>query len=246
MQSGGRWIEGPRALWLVRHGESEGNVLRVAAEQAGLERVDVGVRDPDVPLSQTGVEQAIAFGRWLARKPSALLPTALIVSPFVRTRETANYLLEGAGTPLSGVTVDCDERLRDREMGQLDQLTWPGIEARHPAEAARARYLGQYYFRPPGGESWADICLRLRGFLADLRHDFSRERVLVVSHDALIQLTRSILQSLDEHETVALIASTPYANCGLTAFEHADGQYQMTAYNETAPVEERRRGHQGE
>ena len=61
-----------------------------------------------------------------------------------------------------------DERLRDRELGVLDRLTRRGVEARHPEEAELRRRLGKFYHRPAGGESWADIALRVRTALADL------------------------------------------------------------------------------
>ena len=47
-------------LLLVRHGESVGNVAATAAELAGAEAIALGIRDADVPLSDTGVEQAQA------------------------------------------------------------------------------------------------------------------------------------------------------------------------------------------
>ena len=60
-----------------------------------------------------------------------------------------------------------DERLRDRELGILDALTAHGVDVRLPAEAARRRWLGKFYYRPPGGEAWTDVALRLRSFLRD-------------------------------------------------------------------------------
>ena len=76
-----RLRRGPRALWLLRHGQSEGNVLRDAAEAAGDEAFDLGGRDADVPLSDLGRRQAVAFGRWLAEEPAARRPTAVVSSP---------------------------------------------------------------------------------------------------------------------------------------------------------------------
>lgn len=55
-----RW---PTRLWIVRHGESAGNVAREAAQAAGLDRIDIGARDVDVPLSDLGQSQAGALGR---------------------------------------------------------------------------------------------------------------------------------------------------------------------------------------
>ena len=83
----------------------------------------------------------------------------LLCSPYLRAVETARLAL-GAE---AAVTID--ERLRDRELGILDALTARGVDARLPQEAARRRWLGKFYYRPPGGEAWTDVALRLRSFL---------------------------------------------------------------------------------
>ena len=44
-----RW---PSALWIVRHGQSAGNVARDAADASGVTHIDIGGRDADVPLSE--------------------------------------------------------------------------------------------------------------------------------------------------------------------------------------------------
>jgi broad specificity phosphatase PhoE len=50
-----RW---PSRLWIVRHGESAGNVARDAAHAAGAERIELSHRDVDIPLSPLGEDQA--------------------------------------------------------------------------------------------------------------------------------------------------------------------------------------------
>jgi broad specificity phosphatase PhoE len=52
----------PDTLWIVRHGESAGNVARQEAVAAGLPVIDLPFRDVDVPLSPRGEEQAVALG----------------------------------------------------------------------------------------------------------------------------------------------------------------------------------------
>lgn len=66
-----RW---PRRLRVVRHGESAGNVARDAADAAGLARIDIAVRDLDVPLSERGSRRARdrRAGRQRRREMSAL------------------------------------------------------------------------------------------------------------------------------------------------------------------------------
>jgi probable phosphoglycerate mutase len=228
---------GPEALWLVRHGESEGNLLREAAYRDSLQDIGLPTRDADVPLSPRGEEQARTFGRWLGGQPAELLPTAVLVSPYLRARDTARLALEAGGDVLTRLPTDVDERLRDREMGVLEGLTWDGIAEKHPDEAERKRRLGKFYHRPAGGESWADICLRLRSLYADVARELAGERVLVVAHDAVIQLTRVILEGMEEETAIRISDETPYANGALTAYERGPDGYRLTAYNEVvAPL----------
>ena len=215
------WSSGPQALWLVRHGQSEGNVVRDDAERQEAMDFVLGCRDADVPLSDLGRRQAAALGTWLAEQPSHLHPDAVLVSPYLRAAQTADLLLEAAG--LQHLPRGVDERLRDREMGEWDGLTWRGIVAHHPEEAERAKVVGRYFHRPPGGESWADIALRLRTLLADAARELPGARLLVVAHDVVIQLTRALIEGFDERATVELVTTTAYANCGLTIFERDDG-----------------------
>ena len=48
----------PQILWVIRHGQSAGNVARDAAEVAGLHVIDIAERDIDTPLSELGERQA--------------------------------------------------------------------------------------------------------------------------------------------------------------------------------------------
>ena len=230
------WRDGPQALWLIRHGQSEGNVIRDEAERRDAQEYVLGTRDADVPLSDLGREQADAFGRWLGEQPPDQQPDVVLVSPYLRAVQTADHVLAAAG--LEHLPRGVDERLRDREMGQWDGLTWRGIKARHPQEAERAQLVGRFFHRPPGGESWADICLRLRSVLADVARELPGRRVLVVAHDVVIQLVRVLIDGLSEAEAVELVTRTSYANCGLTTMERGEGRLGLERYNWTVPVEE--------
>ncbi|SCG44993.1 histidine phosphatase family protein [Micromonospora halophytica] len=183
------------ALWIVRHGESTANVAASAAEQSGAELIDLTHRDADVPLSATGEEQSRATARWLAGLPEQRRPDVAVVSPYLRAVRTSEPALAGTGVPASR-----DERLRDRELGILDGLTGHGVARRFPDEAARRQRLGKFYYRPPGGESWTDVALRLRALLGDLRRDHEGRRVLLFGHDALVFLLRYLVEGLTEAE----------------------------------------------
>src|SRR5438067_1255577 len=115
-----RW---PRVLWIVRHGQSSGNVARDEAEAAGLHLIDIAERDIDVPLSGLGERQAVALGEWFGRLPAGDQPQVVLCSPYVRARETARLLMEAGGMKQPRVRLRIDERLREKEFGILDRLT---------------------------------------------------------------------------------------------------------------------------
>ena len=61
-------------LWIVRHGQSAGNVARDAAMDARLDRIALDARDVDIPLSPLGERQSLALGQWLAASPHQQAP----------------------------------------------------------------------------------------------------------------------------------------------------------------------------
>ncbi len=213
-------------LGIVRHGESTANVAALAAETAGLEVIDIELRDADVPLSATGREQAAALGQWLAKLPAGERPDALVVSPYARAVQTAELAAAGLDLPLA-----VDERLRDRELGILDLLTNHGVRARLPAEAQRRHRLGKFYYRPPGGESWADVVLRLRSLLRDLRADHPGGRVLLVAHEALVLLTRYLVEGLTEAELMRITRATTIANASITSWRRDGDRLTPERFN---------------
>ncbi|MCW2838365.1 MAG: histidine phosphatase family protein [Marmoricola sp.] len=223
---------GVSELLLIRHGESQGNVAAAQAHSVGAHEIDVPARDADVDLSPLGREQATAVGIALAAMTSDVLPQTVVCSPYVRARETARLACEAAGLDLP---THLDERLRDRELGVLDRLTFAGVKARYPEEAARRLWQGKFYHRPAGGESWVDVALRLRTWLADLDWEFPDGRVLVVSHDVVIALLRYVCERLDEAQVLELARSTPLRNASLSRLtREADGTWTVVAYDEVS------------
>src|SRR4051812_16096812 len=87
----------PHALWIVRHGQSAGNVARDAAEAASLPLIDIVTRDVDTPLSELGERQSRALGRWFGQLPAAESPSVVLCSPYVRAVATARLVSDTAG-----------------------------------------------------------------------------------------------------------------------------------------------------
>ena len=214
-----RW---PQVLWIVRHGQSAGNVASDAAHLAGLAMIDIEHRDVDVPLSPLGEEQAAALGRWFAALPADQRPTVVLSSPYVRALRTAEIIRAAGGLAGDGIDIEADERLREKEFGILDRLTRHGVAERCPEQAEFRRLLGKFYHRPPGGESWCDVILRLRSALDTLSLHHADDRVLIVCHQVVVLCFRYILEQLDEQTILSIDRQAEILNCGIAAydFEH--------------------------
>jgi broad specificity phosphatase PhoE len=214
-------LQWPLELWVIRHGESAGNVARDAAELAGLPLIDIQTRDADTPLSALGEQQSEALGRWFRRLPAERAPTAVLTSPYLRAAQTAAIVAEHAGIDLRSVRFLKDERLREKEFGVLDRLTKHGIHAKHPELAEQRALVGKFYFRPPGGESWADVILRLRSVLDTLSRDFRGERVVIIAHQVIVNCFRYLLEHLDEKQILDIDRAADVPNCSITSYVHA-------------------------
>ena len=227
-----RDMEELRWLGVVRHGQSTGNPVAQQAEADRLEAIDIPERDADVPLSDLGREQAGAVGRWLAGLGTRVRPDLVVVSPYLRARQTAEIAVSSLG-----IRSVIDERLRDRELGVLDLLTSHGVDVRLPDEAARRARLGKFYYRPPGGESWTDVLLRLRSLLLQLRLEHPGGRVLWFAHEATVLLARYLAEGLDEAGLMTVAHAVRIANGSISSWRRVDGLLRPELFNDVAHLE---------
>lgn len=227
---------GPARLVVVRHGESLGNVADADAHRLQAGRLALEARDADVELSPTGRDQADALGRHLAGTGGPL-PDVVLSSPFRRAFETARRALahlpeaDAARLPLIR-----DERLRERDLGAFDGLTGLGIRAEHPEEAERRARQGKFYYRPPGGESWCDVALRIRSLLRDVDLRWPDAYVWLFTHRAVIMNLRLVLEDLDEETVLRIDREEPVANCAVTTYVRDAGRLRLESYADTSAV----------
>jgi len=232
----------PQQIWIVRHGQSAGNVARDTAEAEKHLLIDIAERDVDVPLSSLGERQAQALADWFAQLPPEQRPTVVLYSPYVRARETAQAVLARLDRE-NLVSVVADERLREKEFGILDRLTVHGIASKYPELHEQRRHVGKFYFRPPGGESWCDVILRLRSVLDTVTREYRGERVLIVGHQVIVNCFRYLLERCDEEAILAIDRAADVPNCGVTsyAFNHEAGKHgklQLDLCNFVVPLEQ--------
>lgn len=234
-----RW---PERLWIVRHGQSAGNVARDAAHEDALDRIALEGRDVDVPLSSLGEQQATALGHWFSKYDLHDRPDVLISSPYERAMDTARHF-RAAGGADRHEKICSDERLREKEFGILDGLTTMGVANVFPEQAEFRHVLGKFYHRPPGGESWCDVILRLRSLMDTVSLHYAGQRVMIFAHQVVVLCLRYIIENLDEAAILDIDRQADVANCGITEYRFdpasgKNGNLVLARYNITAPMEE--------
>jgi 2,3-bisphosphoglycerate-dependent phosphoglycerate mutase len=133
-----------RILVLVRHGQSEWNRLNLFT----------GWRDPD--LTDKGVIEARWAGRVL--RDHGLRFDRAFTSKLRRAQNTLDIILDVMGQ--SGVPIERDEALNERDYGQLSGLNKDEAKQRF-GEDMVARWRRSYDIPPPGGESLKDTAERV-------------------------------------------------------------------------------------
>lgn len=226
----------PDNLVVVRHAQSRRNLDREVAEAAGAYAdFSQGVRDQDTPLTPLGEMQGLSLGVELRKRfplrpiftfTKANLPPraqqrkldVLYVSPYLRTRQTADKLMEGLGYTPEHVIVD--ERIREIEFGLLDSLDRCGLGIKYPEEILRRAKEGKYWYRAPGGESRPDVKLRIRSFIDTLVRDCRELNVVVVCHSVVVLSFRAVLEKWGEDDYLQVDKENDVKNASLTYYSY--------------------------
>ena len=222
----------PEQITWIRHGESVGNIEAQRAREAGDARLNLEFRDADTPLSDVGERQAAAVGAWWRDLPEDQRPQVVLSSPY--RRDTARAAVREAGYDLE---VRTDERLRERDLGAFDGLTGSGIAELYESEAQRRERTGKLYYRPPGGESWCDVALRVRSLFTTWQQELTGRRVAVFSHQAVIMCARMVIEHLGERELLDIDRSEPLVNCSMTTYESDRGRLVLVRANDVSAVD---------
>ncbi|OLT55041.1 phosphoglycerate mutase [Corynebacterium sp. CNJ-954] len=185
----------PKNLILVRHGQSEANVIQradKAGDQALFSEETMLVADRSWRLTDAGVSQAHAAGEWITNHVDDL--DRCITSPYVRTRETA------ANLGLVGARWEENRVVRERSWGEISPLPRKVFEEQY-AHNALLRRKDPLYWAPPAGESIANVAEnRVRNMLSTLHRESSEQNVLVVTHGDFMWSTRLVLERWSDEE----------------------------------------------
>ena len=119
-------------------------------------------RTTKIPLTDLGWKQARETGLYL-RDHFGKFDVAYH-SDYQRTFHTLTGLLE-AYPPDGKPIVNHSHLLRERERGYTYRMTQQEVDQKFPYLQAHYDTFGYFYFRPPGGQNYADVCSQLFMFL---------------------------------------------------------------------------------
>lgn len=209
----------PRDLVLVRHGQSEANIIQkerktnpdAEAPEGFFDRHDSRMR-----LSLLGIEQAEATGAWLQQEfPDGF--DRYYTSSLTRTIETAGRLA------IHGEWY-VDDRWRERDWGEYGILTGSEQED-HYELSKKLKTQSKWYWCPPGGESLATgVRLRLEDILDTFHRELAGKTGVVVTHGETIDVARFVLERLlpEEWERQEQDKDYKLANCQILHYSRVD------------------------
>jgi ribonuclease H / adenosylcobalamin/alpha-ribazole phosphatase len=199
----------PTTTLLLRHGQTALSAERRFAGRG------------DIPLTDLGLEQAAAVAARLAARGGIDL---VLTSPLRRARQTAQAVADAAGVPLA-----VDDDLAETDFGSWEAMSFAEVMARWPDEMAA--WLADAAAAPPGGESFAEVAVRVDAALDRLLAVHQGQTVVVVSHVTPIKMMvcRALLAP-----TAALFRMHLDVAALSEAAWFADGPALLRSLNDTA------------
>jgi broad specificity phosphatase PhoE len=197
----------PAVTLLLRHGQT---LMSVQKRYAGRS---------DAPLTDLGVQQAVAAAKRLASAGIGLIVT----SPLLRTVQTAQEVAATTGAPM--VT---DDGFRETDFGAWEGRTFAEVRERWPAELTA--WLADPKLSPPGGENFAEVSERVTGALHRVLAGREGQRILIVSHVTPIKT----LVAAALHAPPAALYRMHLDVAALSEIEwYADGPAVLRTFNDT-------------
>lgn len=198
----------PTRIFLARHGQT---VTNKEGRFCGHAETD---------LTPRGEEQARALGRRL----SQFEVHACYTSDYSRAMRTAALALGERG-----ITPAVDPDLRELHYGEWELEREIEIRRRYPEQHKLMRNEDPAW-RPPGGETVAEVRARTSAALDRIVHAHKGKNVLVISHGTAINCLLSAVLAMPETHVFRIDVH----NCALTELEIRAGRAYVVRLNETA------------
>ncbi len=196
----------------IRHGETRWNVeARIQGHG-------------DSPLTAAGIAQAEAIAERLAGEEFDLL----VSSDLGRAADTARRI---AGR--CAIAIVTDPRLRERNFGVGEGMSYDEIGARYPGAFSRTREIDPDYTIPQG-ESRRAFHERVSAAFLDLARRHEGRRVTVVCHGGVLSSIYRVIHGI----AIATPRKVAITNASYNAFAWHAGAWTLEAWDDTAHLPE--------
>ena len=219
----------PALLVLVRHGQSERNIVKKRNSfylDDESRKAVKGIPDHLIALTEEGRRQAITTGRSLREQLGSF--DYVFHSGYRRTIETTAGLVSAyTDEDRARMVVRHHLFVRERDAGHTYDMTDAEASAAFPWLQDYWSTFGPFFARPPGGESLAQVCERVYAFLQRVARTMAGKRVLIVSHAGTIWCMRYVLEGWTYEEADRRFNTEPMPNCAVTTYRLDQGSGRL-------------------
>jgi probable phosphoglycerate mutase len=217
-------IHAPQQLVLIRHGRSrlqEAKPRRYFDDELAKQKI-LGIPDHKISLSEEGIAQATSAGQELEKNFGKF--DVIYHSAYLRAKQTADALFDAAADKLNILE---NILLNERDTGYTHSMTHDEVAKYFPYLGQYHESTGEFYFRFPGGESFANVCERARVWLTQIAVAYAGKKVCAVTHWGMIVAIRYNLEGWDEDEFMKRITTEEIRNCSATIFEYDPDKFKL-------------------
>lgn len=249
----------PKHITIIRHGQSEYNILRdqklkdplysrfKKAYEADYESSEtkalaeeirqkyvLSVSDYKTPLTKAGLRQARLTGKNLAK--AIAVPDVVFYSPYFRTIQTFSEIKKN-WSDLGKALAISDDRIREQEHGlALLYNDWRLFHVYHPEQKRLHDLQGMYWYQFPQGESVLQVRDRIRSIIGTFIRDWADKDVWLITHHITILSIRANMERLSPEEFIRLDEEEKPVNCGVTRYTcnpglGRNGKMELEFYN---------------
>ncbi len=166
--------------FVLRHGESESNVKDIVNGDRNA-AINLTEEGRQLVLKSVAAHKGIPFN-------------AIYVSPFLRTRQTAEIAAEVLNVPAEKIIID--ERLREVEMGEREGAPRGDFLKAFPERIER------FERAPRGGENYIQVRQRMGQFLYEIEETRKNQNILIVSHGTPLWMLVSAARGESKAQTI--------------------------------------------
>ena len=207
-------------LIIVRHGYSVTNASQRFTGQT------------DVALTDIGRQQAESVADYLTANEHI---DAIYASDLSRAVDTARPTAERLGLP-----IHTDPALRELAMGVFEGMLFDDVHRIYAEDMARRKVDAHHPC--PGGESTADMLVRVKGAIERIAAEHAGKTVMIVTHGGALRIVNSLAEGIDLN---GITTSPASQNASISTYLHENGRLKAVRFNFTGHLTDAATSRQG-